>query len=218
MKRHDKFSNLYVADHPLILHKLSHMRDERCEKVMFKTLLKEISLLMGYEITRHLELTKKKITTPLTEMDAPFLADKEPVIIPILRAGLGMSEGLEELIPTARMGHIGVYRDEETKRPVEYLVKLPDISNSQIILVDPMLATGHSAKYALDLLIQHGADKNNISFLALVAAPEGVEVLSEAYPEVTIHVAALDSHLNEKAYIVPGLGDAGDRIFGTMHD
>lgn len=218
MKRHDKFSNLYVADHPLILHKLSHMRDERCEKVMFKTLLKEISLLMGYEITRHLELTKKKITTPLTEMDAPFLADKEPVIIPILRAGLGMSEGLEELIPTARMGHIGVYRDEETKRPVEYLVKLPDISNSQIILVDPMLATGHSAKYALDLLIQNGADKNNICFLALVAAPEGVEVLSEAYPEVTIHVASLDSHLNEKAYIVPGLGDAGDRIFGTMHD
>lgn len=218
MKQHEKFSNLYVADHPLILHKLSHMRDERCEKVMFKTLLKEISLLVGYEITRNLELTTKEINTPLVKMDAPVLSDKEPVIVPILRAGLGMSEGLEELIPTARMGHIGVYRDEETKRPVEYLIKLPDIQDSHVMLVDPMLATGHSAKYALDLLLQHGADRNKISFMALVAAPEGIQVLYDAYPEVNIYVAALDEKLNENAYIVPGLGDAGDRIFGTMHD
>lgn len=218
MKQHHEYDNLYVADHPLIMHKLSHMRDEACEKVVFKTLLKEISLLMGYELTRHMKITQRKITTPLTDMDAPFLADKSPVIIPILRAGLGMTEGLEELIPTAKMGHIGLYRDENTKKPVEYLVKLPPLKDSEIILVDPMLATGHSARYALELLVKHGAQPKNIRFMALVAAPEGVKVLKQAFEDVPVYVAALDGHLNENAYIVPGLGDAGDRMFGTEHD
>ena len=216
MKQHPDFKNLYVADHPLVQHKLSHMRDKNCEKAMFKALLKEIALLMGYEITHTLELTTKKVQTPLCEMDAPVLTDKAPVIIPILRAGLGMSEALEELIPTAHYGHIGMYRDEETKRPVEYLVKLPNLKGRSVILVDPMLATGYSAKCTLDILVREGADPKQIKFMALLAAPEGVKVLEEAYPDVRIYTAALDSHLNEKAYIVPGLGDAGDRMFGTF--
>lgn len=215
MKQHSKFSNLYVADHPLILHKLSLMRDVSCNKVMFKTLLKELSLLMGYELTRPLPLTTREIETPIQTMQAPVIEGKKPVIVPILRAGLGMAEGLEELMPAARIGHIGLYRDHDTKAPVEYLVKLPNPQGRLFILVDPMLATGNSAKYALDVLIRHGADPKQIRFMALVAAPEGVQVLLDAHPQVPIFVAALDSHLNENAYIVPGLGDAGDRMFGT---
>jgi uracil phosphoribosyltransferase len=215
MKQHPNFPNLYVADHPLILHKLSLMRDVTCNKVMFKTLLKELSLLMGYELTRPLPLTTRKIQTPLEMMDAPVIEGKKPAIVPILRAGIGMAEGLEELMPAARIGHIGLYRDHDTKEPVEYLVKLPDPKGRLFILVDPMLATGNSAKYALDVLIRHGADPKQIRFMALVAAPEGVKVLLDAHPQVPVFVAALDSHLNENAYIVPGLGDAGDRMFGT---
>jgi len=215
MKQHAEFPNLYVADHPLIVHKLSLMRDVACNKVMFKTLLKELSLLMGYELTRPLPLTTRKIQTPLEIMDAPVIEGKKPVIVPILRAGLGMAEGLEELMPAARIGHIGLYRDHDTKEPVEYLVKLPDPKGRLFILVDPMLATGNSAKYALDVLIRHGANPQQIRFMALVAAPEGVKVLLDSHPQVPVFVAALDSHLNENAYIVPGLGDAGDRMFGT---
>jgi uracil phosphoribosyltransferase len=215
MKQHDTFPNLYVADHPLILHKLSLMRETSCNKVMFKTLLKELSLLMGYELTRPLPLTTRAIETPLTSMDAPVIDGKKQVIVPILRAGLAMAEGLEELMPAARIGHIGLYRDHVTKQPVEYLVKLPDPEGRLFILVDPMLATGNSAKYALDVLIKHGADPQQIRFMALVAAPEGVAVLHKHYPQVPVFVAALDSHLNENAYIIPGLGDAGDRMFGT---
>ena len=215
MKQNSQFPNLYVADHPLILHKLSLMRDVSCNKVMFKTLLKELSLLMGYELTRPLPLTTREIETPIQKMQAPVIEGKKPVIVPILRAGLGMAEGLEALMPAARIGHIGLYRDHETKEPVEYLVKLPNPEGRLFILVDPMLATGNSAKYALDVLIRHGADPKQIRFMALVAAPEGVQVLLEAHPQVPIFVAALDSHLNENAYIVPGLGDAGDRMFGT---
>ncbi len=215
MNPHETFPNLYVADHPLILHKLSQMRDVACPKSLFAALLKEISLLMGYEVTKGLPMTTTEIETPLCPMDAPVIKGKKPVIVPILRAGLGMSDGLAELMPAARIGHIGLYRDEETKQPVEYLVRLPDPEGRIFILVDPMLATGHSAKYALDLLVRHGADPDQIRFMALVAAPEGVKVLQEAYPQVPIYTAALDSHLNENAYIVPGLGDAGDRLFGT---
>ena len=215
MNRHPDFPNLYVADHPLILHKLSLMRDVSCNKVMFKTLLKELSLLMGYELTRPLPLTTRNIQTPMENMDAPVIEGKKPVIVPILRAGLGMAEGLEELMPSARVGHIGLYRDHETKEPVEYLVKLPDPQGRIFILVDPMLATGNSAKYALDVLVRHGANPKQIRFMALVAAPEGVQVLLDAYPDVPVFVAALDRQLNENAYIVPGLGDAGDRLFGT---
>ena len=215
MKNHPQYPNLYTADHPLILHKLSLMRDVTCNKVMFKTLLKELSLLMGYELTRPLPLTTREIQTPLETMQAPVIDGKKPVIVPILRAGLGMAEGLEELMPAARIGHIGLYRDHDTKEPVEYLVKLPNPAGRIFILVDPMLATGNSAKHALDVLIRHGADPKQIRFMALVAAPEGVQMLLDAYPQVPIFVAALDKCLNENAYIVPGLGDAGDRMFGT---
>ncbi|MBU0800259.1 MAG: uracil phosphoribosyltransferase, partial [Alphaproteobacteria bacterium] len=209
MKAHQEFPNLYVADHPLILHKLSLMRDVACNKAQFKLLLKEISLLMGYELTRPLPLTTRTIQTPICPMDAPILEGKKPVIVPVLRAGLGMAEGLEELMPAARVGHIGLYRDEKTHEPVEYLVRLPDAAGRIFIMVDPMLATGNSAKHALDVLVRAGAVPEMIRFMALVAAPEGVKVLLEAYPQVKIFVAALDKQLNEKAYIVPGLGDAG---------
>jgi uracil phosphoribosyltransferase len=217
MKKHPDFPNLYVADHPLILHKLTLMRETTCDKAQFKILLKEIALLMGYELTRHLPITIKEIKTPLCSMQAPFLDGKKPVIVSVLRAGLGMAEGLEELMPAARVGHIGLYRDEKTKKPVEYLVKLPDAKGRTFIVVDPMLATGGSAKYALDVLVKHGADPKKIRFMALVAAPEGCKVLQDAYPQVPIYTAALDTHLNDHAYIVPGLGDAGDRLFGTGH-
>lgn len=215
LKKHSRFPNLFIADHPLILHKLSLMRDVSCNKVMFKILLKELSLLMGYELTRPMPLTTRLIQTPLEAMDAPVIDGKKPVIVPILRAGLGMAEGLEELMPAARIGHIGLYRDHETKEPVEYLVKLPKPDGRLFILVDPMLATGNSAKHAIDVLIRHGANPNQIRFMALVAAPEGVKVLQDHYPQVPVYVAALDSHLDQNAYIVPGLGDAGDRLFGT---
>lgn len=215
MKQHPLFPNLYVADHPMILHKLSLMRDIGCEKVQFKALLRELSLLMGYELTRQFPITTREIETPLEKMQAPVIDGKKAVIVPILRAGLGMAEGLEELMPAARVGHIGLYRDHDTKQPVEYLVKLPEPAGRTFILVDPMLATGNSARHALDVLIRHGANPDQIRFMALVAAPEGVKVLLDAHPQVPVFVAALDSHLNENAYIVPGLGDAGDRMFGT---
>ncbi len=217
MKKHPDFPNLYFADHPLILHKLTLMRETSCTKTQFKILLKEISLLMGYELTRHLPITMKEIKTPLCSMQAPFLEGKKPVIVSVLRAGLGMAEGLEELMPAARVGHIGLYRDEKTKKPVEYLVKLPDPKGRTFIVVDPMLATGGSAKHAVDVLVKQGADPKKIRFMALVAAPEGVKVLQDAYPQIPIYTAALDTHLNDHAYIVPGLGDAGDRLFGTGH-
>lgn len=217
MKEDPKFPNLYVADHPMIMHKLSLMRETTCHKAQFKLLLKEISLLMGYELTRHLPMTTRKITTPLCDMEAPTIAGKKPVIVPVLRAGLGMVEGLEELMPTARIGHIGMYRDPQTHMPVEYLVKLPDTEGRFFILADPMLATGNSAKYAIDAMVAHGAKPEMIYFMALVAAPEGIKVIHDTYPQIKIFVAGLDSHLNENKYIVPGLGDAGDRLFGTKH-
>ncbi len=215
MKKHADYPNCYVADHPLILHKLTLMRDKECPKILFKQLLKEISFLLAYDVTKNFPVTAKQIETPIEAMSGYELAGKKAVIVPILRAGLGMSEALEELMPSARVGHVGLYRDPETKRPVEYLVKLPDPKGRVFLPCDPMLATGHSAKYALDVLKRHGADMSNVYFMCLVAAPEGVKVLQDAYPEVAIYTAALDSHLNEHAYIVPGLGDAGDRLLGT---
>ncbi len=211
------FKNLYVVDHPLVQHKLSRMRDVSCETGEFRRLLKEVSLLMGYEALRGLPLTRKTITTPLQDMQAPVLDGPLPVIVPILRAGLAMAEGLEGLIPDCAIGHIGLYRDEETVRPVEYLVRLPASGlDRPFIVVDPMLATGHSAVYALDVMLRHGIKAADISLMCLVAAPEGVATLEKAYPDVPVFAAALDECLNEKSYIVPGLGDAGDRIFGTF--
>lgn len=212
---HPEFPTLHILDHPLITHKLSIMRDKNTPTVLFRLLLKEISMLMGYEITRPLALANKPIETPLTQMDAPFLAEPDVAIVSILRAGLGMSEGIHELMPTAREGHIGLYRDPETKRPVEYYVKLPSPMARPYILVDPMLATGYSAAAAVDVLNKHGVADRDIRMMTLVCAPEGIRAFCETHPDLPIYTAALDDHLNEHAYIVPGLGDAGDRLFGT---
>ncbi len=215
MKQDPRFPNLYILNHPLIQHKLSHMRERDTSTRTFRELLKEITLLMGYEITRDLPLTTRQIETPLVTIDAPVIAGKKLAIVPILRAGIGMSDGLLELVPSARVGHVGVYRDPDTHMPVEYLVRLPDTADRIFILCDPMVATGNSAVHAVDVLKKRGVSDEQIIFLALVAAPEGVEVFQKSHPNVKLYVASLDSHLNDHAYIVPGLGDAGDRIFGT---
>jgi uracil phosphoribosyltransferase len=215
MKTLEKYPNVHILDHPLIQHKLTLMREKKRSTSGFRTLLREISLLMGYEITRDLPLTYEPIETPLCEMDAPVLAGKKLAIVPVLRAGLGMAQGLHELVPSAREGHIGLYRDHNTHQPVEYLIKLPEAEGRVFIVVDPMLATGNSAVHAVDVLNRHGVADENIRFLALVAAPEGVATFCASHPTVRVFTAALDSHLNENAYIVPGLGDAGDRMFGT---
>ena len=215
MKQDPRFPNLFILDHPLIQHKLSHMREKDTSTRTFRDLLREITLLMGYEITRSLPMTTRSIETPLQTMDAPVIAGKKLAIVPVLRAGIGMSDGLLDLIPSARVGHIGVYRDPDTLEPVEYLVRLPDLAERTFILCDPMVATGNSAVHAVNVLKKRGVSDAQIMFLALVAAPEGVKVFQDAHPEVKLYVASLDSHLDDHAYIVPGLGDAGDRIFGT---
>ena len=215
MRQDPRFPNLFIVDHPLVQHKLSHMRDKTASTRSFRALLREVALLMGYEITRDLPLATEAIETPLTAMDAPVIAGKKLVIVPVLRAGMGMSDGLLDLVPSARVGHIGVYRDKESLLPVEYLVRLPSLEEREFIVCDPMLATGNSAVHAVDVLRGRGVEQSRIRFMALVAAPEGVTVFQAKHPEVKVYVAALDSHLNEHAYIVPGLGDAGDRLFGT---
>ncbi len=208
-------STLHVMDHPLITHKLSIMRNKKTGSKDFRELLEEIAMLMGYELTRDLPLRDIEIETPIQKTTAKTIAGKKLAIVPILRAGLGMVDGLLSLIPVAKVGHIGLYRDPETHLPVEYYCKLPpDIDERIVILVDPMLATGGSAVDALTKLKEKGC--RNIRFMCLVAAPEGVRKVKEAHPDVDIYAAALDERLNEHAYIVPGLGDAGDRIFGTI--
>jgi uracil phosphoribosyltransferase len=210
-----RFPSLHVLDHPLILHKLTLMRDKTTPTMGFRALLREIALLMGYEITRELKLTTQMIDTPLARMEAPVIAGKKVAIVAVLRAGIVMAEGLHELMPTARTGHIGLYRDHQTKRPVQYLVKLPAPEGRIFIVVDPMLATGHSATHAVNLLNAHGVDDGHIRFMTLVVAPEGMEVFAAAHPRVPVFAAALDQRLDANAYIVPGLGDAGDRLYGT---
>ncbi len=216
MRKDPRFPNLFILEHPLVQHKLSHMRDLTTSTRTFRELLKELTLLMGYEITRDLPMTTIAIETPLEPMDAPVIAGKKVAVVPVLRAGLGMADGLTELIPSARQGHIGLYRGDDA-RPVEYYVRLPEIEGRLFIVCDPMLATGYSAVHAVQTLIDRGVPPNMIRFLSLVAAPEGVAVFQEHHPEVPVYVAALDRCLNELSYIVPGLGDAGDRIFGTKH-
>ena len=216
MKQDPRFPNLFILNHPLIQHKLTHMRDKDTSTRTFRELLREITLLMGYEITRNLPLTNRHIDTPMGPMEAPVIAGRKLAVVPVLRAGVGMSDGLVELIPSARIGHIGVYRDEH-HRPVEYLVRLPDLEDRTFILCDPMVATGYSAVHAIDVMKKRGVPDEYILFLALVAAPEGVEVFQQAHPGVKLFVASLDSHLDENAYIIPGLGDAGDRLFGTKN-
>lgn len=215
MSAHPDFPNLHVLDHPLIQHKLSKMRGRETTTIKFRLLLKEIALLMGYEITRNLPMTTERVETPLAVIDAPVIDGRKLAVVSILRAGLGMADGLLELVPAARIGHVGLYRDHDTKQPVEYLVKLPSAEGRLFILVDPMLATGNSAVHAVDVLNRHGVPDEHIRFMALVAAPEGVAQFNKSHPTVPVYVASLDEKLDENAYIVPGLGDAGDRLFGT---
>ncbi|MBE6660483.1 MAG: uracil phosphoribosyltransferase [Ruminococcaceae bacterium] len=208
-------SQLHIIDHPLITHKLSIMRNRKTGSKDFRELLDEIAMLMGYEITRDLPLEDIKIETPLVPMVAKTVSGKKLAIVPILRAGLGMVDGLLRLVPVAKVGHIGMYRDETTHEPVEYYCKMPpDIADRLVIVVDPMLATGGSAADAITLL-KNKYGCRNIRLMNLVAAPEGVKRVQDEHPDVDIYVAALDECLNENAYILPGLGDAGDRIFGT---
>lgn len=203
-----------VIDHPLIQHKLSFIREKSTGTKDFREMLEEISLLMAYEITRNLPLEDKVIETPVGPCDCKIIAGKKMAIVPILRAGLGMTAGFMQLIPTVKVGHIGLYRDPITLKPVEYYCKLPsDVAERDFILLDPMLATGGSAAAAITLLKEKGAQ--NIKLMCLVAAPEGVKVVNDEHPDVEIYTAALDECLNDHGYIVPGLGDAGDRIFGT---
>lgn len=205
---------LTVVDHPLIQHKLTLMRDKETSTAKFRALLREISHLLAYEVLRDLELENVEIETPVAPMKAPMLAGKKLCFVSVLRAGDGLLQGLLDLVPGGRVGHLGLYRDPDTKEPVSYYNKLPDMMGQRLaIVVDPMLATGGSAAAAVDEVKKAGC--TDIRFLALVAAPEGVEVFTKAHPDVPVFTASLDSHLNDKAYIVPGLGDAGDRLFGT---
>ena len=206
--------HLTIVTHPLVQHKLTIMRDKETSTNSFRRLLREISQLLAYEITRNMEMTTTRIETPICAMDAPTIDGKKLALISILRAGNGLLDGVLELIPAARVGFVGLYRDPETLQPVQYYCKLPDHLEDRIcIVVDPMLATGNSSAAAVDLLKQSGA--KNIRFLCLLAAPEGIARMKEAHPDVPIVTAAVDSHLNDHGYIVPGLGDAGDRMFGT---
>ena len=200
--------------HPLVQHKLTLMRQKDTSTAVFRQLLREISQLLAYEVTRDLPMTTRRIDTPLEPMDAPVIAGKKLALVSILRAGNGLLDGVLELIPSARVGFVGLYRDEETLKPVQYYFKVPtELEDRLVIAVDPMLATGNSSVAAIDLLKEAGA--KNIRFLCLLAAPEGIERMRQAHPDVPIVTAAIDSHLNEQGYIVPGLGDAGDRMFGT---
>lgn len=209
-----RWPNVVVIDHPLVQHKLSILRDIATGAKEFRELVKELAMLEAYEATRSFQLAETVVNTPITPTTTYVLAGKKVAVIPILRAGLGMVEGILELIPAAKVGHVGLYRDPETLQPVEYYCKLPeDISVRDVLIVDPMLATGGSAAAAVQFLRERGA--RDISLLVLIAAPEGIDEVTRSCPDVTIYTCAIDSHLNDHGYIVPGLGDAGDRLFGT---
>lgn len=209
-----EFPNLHVIAHPLVAHKLSLMREVSTSSKAFRELLREIALLLGYEVLRDLPTEMRPIETPLGPTPAPFIAGKKLVFVPVLRAGLGLVDGLLDLVPSARVGHVGVYRDPETLEAVEYYMKAPEDLGSRLVIVcDPMLATGNSASAALTRLKQRGAQE--LKVLCLLAAPEGVRAVARAHPDVPVYTASLDSHLDQNGYIVPGLGDAGDRLFGT---
>jgi len=206
--------NLTIVDHPLVQHKLTLMRDKTTSSAVFRQLLREISLLLGYEVLRDLPLTTRKVETPLATVDAPILKGRKLALVSILRAGNGLLEGMLDLVPSARVGHIGLYRDPATLQPVEYYSKLPEhISQRTVIVVDPMLATGNSVSAALNRVKEVGA--RDIRMMCLLAAPEGIEALSKTHPDVRIFTATIDERLDDHGYIVPGLGDAGDRMFGT---
>ena len=206
--------NVTIVDHPLVQHKLSLMRQKETDTARFRLLLRETALLLGYEVTRDLALESRTIETPLSEMRAPFLTGKKLALVSILRAGNGLLDGMLDLIPSARVGHVGLYRDPQTLAAVEYYFKVPeDLGSRVVIVVDPMLATGHSAIAAIDRLKE--ANARHLKMLCLLAAPEGIEALHAAHPDVAIFTAAVDERLNDHGYIVPGIGDAGDRLYGT---
>lgn len=214
MTEHSTTEHLTVVNHPMVQHKLSIMRDKTTSTAKFRQLLREISMLLAYEVTRHLPLTTQTIETPMCAMEAPTLKGRKLALVSILRAGNGLLDGILELIPSARVGFVGLYRDPKTLQPVQYYCKLPsELDERVVIVVDPMLATGNSSAKAIDLLKAAGA--KNIIFLCLLAAPEGVRRMKEAHPDVPVVTAALDEYLNDHGYIVPGLGDAGDRLYGT---
>lgn len=213
MTKHDQ--NTHILSHPLLQHKLTILRDKKTSTPIFRQVLKEVALLMGYDVTRNLRVIEKSIETPLSMHKGHEVQPESIVIVPVLRAGLGMVDGLLELLPTALQGHIGVFRDPTTRRPVEYMVKIPNNKDALFILIDPMIATGYSAVHAIDALTKRGVLAENILFMALVASPEGMAVLREHHPKIPVYLAALDANLDDHDYIVPGLGDAGDRLFGT---
>ena len=206
--------NVHVVDHPLLLHKLTILRDKRTSVKEFREIVSEIGMLLTYEATRDLPITQKEIETPICKTMAPTLKGKKFAVVPILRAGLGLVEGVLRMVPAARVGHIGLYRDEETLQPVKYFCKMPkDVAQRDILIVDPMLATGGSASAAIGFMKEYGC--TNIKLMVLLSAPEGIELIRKEHPDVQIYCGAIDEKLNENGYIVPGLGDAGDRIFGT---
>lgn len=214
MKEYEKYKQLHIIDHPLVQHKLSILRDKRTSTKDFRDIVSEIGMLMTYEATRSLPLTLHEIETPICRAKVPTLDGKKFAVVPILRAGLGLVDGVLHIVPGARVGHIGLYRDETTLEPVKYFCKLPkDVASRDILIVDPMLATGGSAEAAIGFMKEYGC--TNIKLMVLLAAPEGVERICRSHPDVDIYCGALDERLNEHGYIVPGLGDAGDRIFGT---
>lgn len=207
-------SNLVVVNHPLIKHKLTHLRNKNTDPKLFTELVNEVASLMAYEVTREIPVIPVDVETPLMPTRGYIVSPESIAIVPILRAGLGMIDGMMRIVPMARVGHIGLYRDPKTLQAIEYYCKLPErLAEKFVILVDPMLATGHSSAAAVDILKKHGATK--IVLNCIIAAPEGVEVMQEKHPDVDVYTASLDTRLNEKGYIIPGLGDAGDRIFGT---
>ncbi len=207
-------STIFIADHPLVKHKISHLRDKKTGTKEFKELVSEIATLLCYEATRDLPVTNVEVETPITTTSVPVLSGRKLALVPILRAGLGMVDGMLTLLPAAKIGHIGLYRNEETLQPVEYYCKLPaDIHEREVIVLDPMLATGGSAVDAITMIKKRGA--KHIKFICIIAAPQGLAKLQEVHPDVDVYIGQMDEKLNENGYIVPGLGDAGDRIFGT---
>jgi len=212
----DGYPNLFIVNHPLVQHKLSIMRDIKTVNKDFRGLLKEITWLLAYEATANMELCERPVETPLeVYKNAPFLVQEKPFIIPILRAGLFMAEAMVELLPCAKIGHIGMYRDKVTKKPIEYFVKIPKYNGERIFLVDPMFATGNSAIDAVKALQRHGVPVDKVTFVALLGTMDAVDNFSKSYPNIPIYIAAIDRELSSDAYILPGLGDAGDRLFGT---
>jgi uracil phosphoribosyltransferase len=210
-----KWEQLTCVEHPLVQHKLTLMRDIQTGPKEFRELLRELTLLLAYEATANLKTTPREVETPIGKTKGEIISDKDVVIVPILRAGLGMFDAVLTLLPNASVGYIGVYRDPETHRPVEYYAKMPELKDKDLFLLDPMLATGHSAIKSIAILMNQGIAEKNIYFLSLLSAPEGIDEITAAYPGIKIYTASVDERLNEKDYIVPGLGDAGDRLYRT---